>query len=488
MTPAPPLDALIVGAGPNGLTAAVTLARAGLRVRVLERRAHPGGGLSSAETTLPGYRHDLGSAVHPLGYASPALREWPLHAFGLEWVQPDAPFGHVLEDGTGVVVERELEAAARTLGADGAAWRALFGPLVADWRGVLDDVLRPLPRWPRHPLTLARFGLRGVPPAAWTAGLLRTPEARAAWAGLAAHANLPLSTPGTGAAALMLGTLAHAVGWPFPRGGAQSLTDALVGYLRFLGGEIEMGVEVRSLSDLPPARAVLVDSSPAALLNLLGSRVTPGYRAWLSRYRYGPGLLKLDYALQGPVPWRDPALARAGTLHLGGSLEQIARAEVEVARGAAPDRPYVLAAQHTLFDPTRAPAGGHTFWAYAHTPPGTPDTYADVIEAQIERAAPGFRDLVLARVTTNARQLEAFSPVFRGGDVNGGRGDLWGLLARPLPTPTPYRTPARGVYLCSSATPPGGGIHGMSGYWAARAALADVFGERGGRERRARQP
>lgn len=473
----PPLDAVVVGAGPNGLSAAITLARAGLRVRVLERRPAPGGGLSSAELTLPGFLHDVGSAIHPLGFASPAFREWPLHAFGLRWVQPDAPFAQVLEGGTGVVVERDLEAAARAFGRDGAAWRALFGPLVRGMDALLDDVLRPLPRVPRHPLLLARFGLRGLPPATWTAAtLLRTREARAAWAGLAAHANLPLGTPGTGAAALVLGTLAHGVGWPFPRGGAQALTDALVAYLRFLGGEVETGAEVRSWGDLPPARAVLVDSSPAVLLGLLEGRATPGYRAWLTRYRYGPGLLKLDYALSGPVPWRDPALGRAGTVHLGGGLETVARAEAAVARGAAPERPYVLAAQHTLFDPTRAPAGGHTFWAYAHVPPGTPDTYAETIEAQLERAAPGFRDLVLGRRVTNARALEALSPVFRGGDVNGGRGDLWGLLARPVPTPTPYRTPVPGVYLCSSATPPGGGIHGMSGYWAAQAALGDVFG------------
>ncbi|MCP2013316.1 phytoene dehydrogenase-like protein [Deinococcus sp. HSC-46F16] len=474
----PPLDALVVGAGPNGLAAAVTLARAGLRVRVLERHPVPGGGLSSAELTRPGYLHDVGSAIHPLGYASPAFREWPLHAFGLSWVQPDAPYAQVLEDGTGVVIERDLDAAARGFGRDGTAWRALFGPLVKGMDALLDDVLRPLPRVPRHPLLLARFGLRGVPPASWTAGLLRTLEARAAWAGLAAHANLPLTTPGTGAAALVLGTLAHGVGWPFPRGGAQALTDALVAYLRFLGGEVETGVDVRSPRDLPPARAVLVDSSPAVLLGLLGNRAPPSYRAWLTRYRYSPGLLKLDYALSGPVPWRDPAVGRAGTVHLGGGLEAITRAEAEVARGVSPERPYVLAAQHTLFDPSRAPAGGHTFWAYAHVPPGTLDTYAKTIEVQIERAAPGFRDLVLGRRVTNARALEALSPVFRGGDVNGGRGDLWGLLARPVPTPTPYRTPVRGVYLCSSATPPGGGIHGMSGYWAARAALGDVFGDR----------
>lgn len=473
----PPLDAVIVGAGPNGLAAAVTLARAGLRVRVLERHTRVGGALSSAALTLPGYRHDLGSAVHPLGFASPVFRTWPLHAFGLNWVQPDAPFGHVLKDGRGVVVERDLVATAQHFGADAEAWLSLFGPLVASWTDLLEDVLKPLPRPPRYPLTLARFALRGLPPATLTARLLRTPEARAAWAGLAAHANLPLSVPGTGAYALLLGTLAHAVGWPFPRGGAQTLADALAAYLRFLGGEIETGAEARSLGDLPPARAVLVDSSPGVLLQLLGDRVTPAYRTWLRRYRYGPGLLKLDYALSGPVPWRDPMLGRVGTLHLGGTLEAIARAEAQVARGLVPERPYVLAAQPTVFDPSRAPAGRHILWAYAHTPPATPDTYAEVIEAQIERAAPGFRDLVLARATTNAQQLQALSPVFQGGDVSGGKGDLWGLLARPVPSPTPYRTPAPGVYLCSSATPPGGGIHGMCGYWAARAALRDVFGE-----------
>ncbi|SMB94297.1 phytoene desaturase family protein [Deinococcus hopiensis] len=478
MTAPRPLDAVIVGGGPNGLAAAVTLARAGLKVRVLERHERVGGGLSSAELTRPGFVHDFGSAIHPLGLASPAFRGWPLHAFGLRWVQPAAPFGHVLEDGMGVVIGRDLDAAVQALGADGERWRALFAPLVAQWRELLDDVLRPIPRLPRHPFTLARFGLRALPPAALTAHLFRTREARAAWAGLAAHSNLPLSTPGTGAAPLILGTLAHAVGWPFPAGGAQALADALAAYLRFLGGEIETGVAVRTQHDLPPARAVLVDSSPEVLLEVLGKRTTPGYAAWLRRYRYGPGLLKLDYALSGPVPWRDPALGQAGTLHLGGAAEAITQAEAEVARGALPERPYVLAAQHTPFDPSRAPVGGHTFWAYAHVPPGTPDTYAARIEAQIERAAPGFRDLVLGRRVTNARQLQAFSPVFQGGDVNGGRGDLWGLLARPVPSPTPYRTPVPGIYLCGSATPPGGGIHGMSGYWAAQAALADVFGRR----------
>ncbi|UQN05366.1 NAD(P)/FAD-dependent oxidoreductase [Deinococcus sp. QL22] len=466
-------DAIVIGSGPNGLAGAVTLARAGWRVLVLERNAQPGGGLSSAALTLPGFTHDVGSAIHPLGLASPAFRNWPLHAFGLDWITPPAPFGHVMEDGRGVVIEQSLDATAESLGAGGRGWRTLFGPMLAGWEGMLDDVLRPLPRLPKHPLTLARFGLRGVPSATLGATLLKTPEARAAWAGLAAHGTLPLSVPGTGAAALMLGTLAHAVNWPFPRGGAQSLTNALIAYLRFLGGEVQLGVNVEHLKAIPPARVVLVDSSPRVLLHLLGNAATPAYRRWLGRYRYGSGILKLDYALSGPVPWRDPALGRAGTLHLGGTLEAIAQAEATVSRGSLPERPYVLAAQHTLFDPSRAPAGQHTFWAYAHVPPNTPDTYADTIEAQIERAAPGFSDLILGRTTTNARQLQALSPVFEGGDVNGGKGDLWGLLARPRPTPTPYRTPDTRVYLCSSATPPGGGIHGMGGYWAAQAALRD---------------
>ncbi|MFC6590585.1 phytoene desaturase family protein [Deinococcus lacus] len=449
------LDAVVVGAGPNGLSAAITLAQAGLSVRVLEAHGQVGGGLSSAELTLPGFVHDVGSAIHPLGYASPDMKEWPLHAFGLDWIHPPAPFVHSL-DGRALVMHRDLRQMALSLGADGEVWQALFGPLVADWEGLLEDILKPLPRLPKHPVTMARFGLRALPPAPLTAQLFKTEEARALWAGLTAHVNLPPSLPGVAAGNMMLGTVAHAVGWPFPRGGAQALADAMAAYLRFLGGEIETGVRVRTQRDLPAARVTLVDSSPGVLLGILGDRVTPGYRWWTERMTYGTGLLKLDYALSGPIPWSDPAMRESATVHLGSTLESIVAAETEAASGQLPAKPYLLAAQNSLFDPTRAPAGQHTFWAYSHVPSGTPHSYADVMESRIEQAAPGFRDLILERRVTDAQQFQAFSPVFQHGDVNGGAFSLWGLLARPTPTATPYRTPDAGTYLCSSSTPPGG--------------------------------
>lgn len=467
------LDAAVVGAGPNGLSAAITLARAGLRVRVLEAHSQPGGGLSSSN--WQGFTFDTGSALHPLGYASPAWQEWPLHAFGLDWVRSPAPYAHLWWDGRALALPQELDAAAQMLGPDGGRWRGLFGPLVTAQAELLEDTLRPLLRLPRHPLTLARFGVPALAPAPLTAELLfQTPEARALWAGLAAHVNLPMTTPGVGAAALMLGTAAHAGGWPFPRGGAQALTGALAEYFRWLGGEIQLNTPVRTRADLPAARVVLVDSSPAVARRLL-RRSTPAYDAWLARFRYGLGAVKLDYALSGPVPWLDPAAAQAATLHIGGGLREIERAERGAAQGRLAQRPYLLAAQHTLFDPGRAPQGGHTFWVYAHAPAGTGPEYADTIEAALEQLAPGFRGRVLHRRVTTPAELEAFSPVFGGGDVNGGRFDLPGLLARPVPTPTPYRTPDPQVYLCSSATPPGGGVHGMCGYHAAQAVLHDLF-------------
>ncbi|MBZ9713998.1 phytoene desaturase family protein [Deinococcus multiflagellatus] len=469
------LDAVIVGAGPNGLSAAITLARAGLRVQVLETHDRVGGGLQSRALTLPGFVHDYGSAIHPLAVASPAFRQWPLHAFGLRWVHPDAPVAHPLPEGA-ALLERDLHATAERLGPDGRGWVRLFAPLVREHEALLEDILRPLPRVPRHPLLLARFGLRGLPSAAWIAQTqFRTPQARALWAGLAAHTTLPLSTPGTAAMTLVLGLLAHAVGWPFPAGGAQALADALAAYLRHLGGEVLTGVTVRGPADLPPARVTLVDSSPRVLLDVLGERAPARYRAALEGFRYGPGIQKFDYALSGPVPWADPQVARAATVHVGGPAADIAAAEAVVAL-RIPARPYVLTAQHTLFDPSRAPAGQHTFWAYTHIPNGSAGDAQAVVEAQLERFAPGFGGRVLACTRTTAAQLQAFSPVFQGGDVNGGRGDLWGLLARPVLSPTPYRTPVKGVYLCSSATPPGGGIHGMAGHHAALAALKDEFG------------
>ncbi|RJF71160.1 NAD(P)/FAD-dependent oxidoreductase [Deinococcus cavernae] len=470
------LDAVVVGSGPNGLAAAITLARAGLRVQVLEAHGRPGGGVQSAALTLPGFTHDLGSAIHPLAAASPAFRQWPLHAFGLDWVQPEVPVAHTLWPGSSgaVLLERSLEATAEGLGRDGPAWRAMFGPLLADWEGLLHDILRPLLRLPGHPLTLARFGLRGLPSAEFVGRtVFQTPQGRALWAGLAAHTTLPLGTPGTAAMTLVLGLLAHAVGYPFPRGGAQALADAMTAYLRFLGGEVLTGVTVRGPTDLPEARVVLVDSSPAVLLKLLGDRAPAAYRRALERFRYGPGIQKFDYALSGPPPWLDGRVNRSATVHVGGSFKDIVRSE----RAFTSARPYVLAAQHTLFDPTRAPAGQHTFWAYAHVPSGSAADIRPQVEAQLERFAPGFRERVLACHVTTAPQLAAFSPVMVSGDVNGGASTLWQLLARPTPALTPYRTPVRGYYLCSSSTPPGGGVHGMAGYHAALTALRDEFGE-----------
>lgn len=469
----PQLDALVVGAGPNGLAAAVTLARAGLRVQVLEKNARVGGGLSSASLTLPGFTHDLGSAIHPLAAASPALRTWPLHAFGLRWVHSPAPLVQTLARGGSVTLERDLAATAAGLGPDGLAWERLLRPLVADWEGLLRDILRPLPRVPGHPLTLARFGLRALPPAdVLGRTIFRTPQARALWNGLAAHSGLPLSAPGTSAMTLVLALSAHAVGWPFPAGGAQALADALRGYLEHLGGEVLTGVEVRGSADLPPARVTLVDSSPRVLLGLLGDRAPAGYRAALGRYRYGAGMQKFDYALSGPVPWTDGRLGRAATVHVAGDAAEIVASEASLTSA----RPYLLAAQHTPFDPSRAPAGGHTLWVYAHVPNGSAAPITEAVEAQLERFAPGFRERVLARQVTTAPMLERLSPVFVGGDVAGGAATLWQLFARPLPALTPYRTPVRGFYLCSSSTPPGGGIHGMCGVNAARTALRDVWG------------
>lgn len=470
------LDAVVVGSGPNGLAAAITLARAGLRVQVLERHDQVGGAMQSRPLTLPGFAHDVGSAIHPLAVASPAFRQWPLHAFGLEWVTPPAPVVHTLwptPQGS-VTLERDLHRMEDILGTDYRAWKALFGPLVAQQEDLLHEILRPLLHVPVRPLSLARFGVRGLPPAAFTARLLlRTPQARALWAGLAAHTTLPLDTPGTSAMTLVLGMLAHTVGWPFPKGGAASLARAMRAYLEFLGGEVLTGVQVTTGRDLPPARVTLVDSSPAALLTLLGERAPAPYRRALEAFRYGPGVQKFDYALSDPVPWLDQRVGRSATVHVGGTFEEVVASE---ARPGQTSTPYLLAAQHTLFDPTRAPTGKHTFWAYAHVPNGSDRNVQGQVEHQLERFAPGFRERVLACRVTRSSDIQAFSPVMLGGDVGGGAVTLWQLLARPHLAVNPYRTPVRGVYLCSSSTPPGGGVHGMCGYHAARTALQDEFG------------
>lgn len=474
------LDAVVVGSGPNGLAAAITLARAGLRVQVLEAHERVGGGMTTLEMTLPGFRHDFGSAIHPLALASPAFRQWPLHAFGLDWIYPQAAAAHtIFPASTGAaLLYQSLDQTAEGLGRDGKAWKMLFGPLLSNWEGLLHDILRPLIRVPSHPFTLARFGLPGLVSAhALGETVFQTPEARALWAGLAAHTTLPLTTPGTSAMTLVMGLIAHAVGWPFPKGGAQSIADAMRAYLEFLGGEVITGVNVQSPADLPDARVVLVDSSPALLLKLLENRAPASYRDALQSFQYGPGVQKFDYALSGPVPWLDERVNQSATVHVGGTFEEVTASEARNETGIA-QRPYVLAAQHSLFDASRAPAGNHTFWAYTHVPNGSSADVRGQVEAQLERFAPGFRERVLACTVTTAPQIAAFSPVMVGGDINGGAGTLWQLLKRPNFALTPYRTPVKGIYLCSSSTPPGGGVHGMCGYNAALTALGDEFGIR----------
>jgi phytoene dehydrogenase-like protein len=466
-------DAIVVGSGPNGLAAAVALARAGRSVLVLEGRDTVGGGLRTEALTLPGFLHDTCSAIHPLGVASPFLRGVPLAEHGVEWIQPPAPLAHPLDDGTAVVLERTIEETAAGLdGADGRAWQRLFGPLVTSVDELVEAILSP-PLPPRHPLVMARFGPKAIRSAAPLArSRFDGPRARALFAGNAAHGMLPLDAPASASFGLVLATLGHAVGWPLPRGGSQAIADAMASYLRSLGGEIETGRQVESLDELEGAKTVMLDVTPRQLLALAGDRLSGRYRRALEQYRYGPGVFKIDYALSGPVPWRAPECARAATVHLGGTLDEIAAAEAEVARGRLPERPYVLVAQQSLFDPTRAPEGSHTLWAYTHVPNGSTENVTDRIEAQLERFAPGIRDLVLERSVLGPAALEARNPNYVGGDINGGSADLRQLLARPVLRPVPYRTPIDGVYLCSSSTPPGGGVHGMCGANAARAALS----------------
>lgn len=470
---AQPYDAVIIGAGPNGLLAAITLARAGQRVLVLEARERIGGALSSAELTLPGFIHDPGSAVHPFGVASPALRALPLERYGLRWVRPPVPLAHPLDGRRAVLLERGVGATAAGLGVDGPAYWRLMAPLVRTWERLAPALLGPL-RLPRHPLALARFGLRALWPATLLCRtLFRAEPARALLAGLAAHSCLPLERPGTAAFGLVLGAMGHHGGWPFPAGGAQCLADALAALLRDLGGTIRTGVFVRDLDELPPARAVLCNLTPRQLLQVAGGRLPPGYRAALERYRPGPGVFKLDYALDGPVPWTAPACRRSATLHLGGGLDELARAERAPWQGATDPQPYVLVSQPTLFDPSRAPRGQHTLWAYCHIPLGSPADMTAAVEAQIERFAPGFRARIIARSTMGPLQLEAFDANLAGGDITGGAPDLLQLFTRPTWSLTPYRTPVPGLYLCSSSTPPGPGVHGMCGYHAAMTVLKD---------------
>jgi phytoene dehydrogenase-like protein len=466
-------DAIVVGAGPNGLAAAITLARAGRKVLVREAASTVGGGARSAELTLPGFVHDVCSAIHPLGLASPFFRSLPLHEFGLEWIQPPLPLAHPLDDGTAMILDRSLVRTGESLGRDSKAYQRLMRPLVADWEKIMREFLGPL-RLPRHPLAMTRFGLLAIWPARTLAEtLFRGHRARAFIAGLAAHSIQPLERPPTAAFGLMLGVLGHAVGWPVAKGGSQAIANALAAYLRSLGGEITAESPVESIDDLPPARAILFDVTPRQLLKLAGRRFPDSYRAALARYRYGPGVFKMDFALSDPIPWKASECRRAGTVHVGGTLPEIAASERAMWAGEHAERPYVLLAQQSLFDYSRAPEGKHTAWAYCHVPNGSTVDMSGRIIAQIERFAPGFRDCILAQHTRSAVAMEQYNPNYVGGDINGGVQDLLQLFTRPAWHFPPYATPAPGLYLCSSSTPPGGGVHGMCGYFAAQTALHD---------------
>jgi phytoene dehydrogenase-like protein len=469
------LDAIVVGAGPNGLAAAITMARAGRSVRVYEASDTAGGGTRTAELTLPGFRHDVCSTILPLTLASPFFHTMDLAARGVELVHPDAPIAHPLDGGRAVVLERSVAATAAGLGVDGRAWRNLFGPLARDGEKLALEILRPVVHLPRHPLAFFRFGL----PSLWSAeGLARRRfagvEARALFGGISAHAMLRLDRPLSAGFGLVLATYAHAVGWPMVRGGAGAVADALVAELQSAGGDLVTGCRVASLTELPPARAVLLDVTPRQLVSIAGSRLSARTRRVAERFRYGSGVFKVDWALDGPVPWTAEGPRRAATVHLGGTLDEIAAAEREVAAGRIPDRPYVLFVQYDPWDPSRAPAGKSTAWAYCHVPAGSPVDMTERIESQVERFAPGFRDRILARARSTPAQMQAYDENYVGGDINGGIQDARQLLFRPWPAIDPYHVGA-GLYLCSSSTPPGGGVHGMSGLLAARSVLRREF-------------
>ncbi len=462
------------------------ISQPGVSVVVLESKPTIGGGTRSAELTLPGFVHDIGSAIHPLAAGSPLFQSLPLAQHGLEWIYPPIAAAHPFHNGTAAVLVGSVADTARTLGGDQQTYADLMEPIVAHWPTLAVDVLGPL-RFPKHPLDLAQFGLNAVLPATQLAKRFKTPEARGLLAGMAAHAIQPLTNLTTSAIALVLLAAGHRRGWPMPKGGSQQIAEALASYFRSLGGEILVDRPVRSLADLPKTRAaggrdaaspvVLFDLTPKQILSIVGNRFSYLYRTQLERYRYGPGIFKIDWALNGPIPWTNADCHRAGTIHLGGTLEEIVRAEGQTADGQHPGEPYVLLAQQSRFDPTRAPMGKQTAWAYCHVPNGSTVDRADAIEQQVERVAPGFRDLILARHTMNTAQIEDWNPNYVGGDINGGIIDWRQLFTRPTLSLSPYQTGASGIYICSSATPPGGGVHGMCGYHAARVALRQSFGK-----------
>ncbi len=472
----PEYDAVVVGAGPNGFAAGIELARAGLSVLILEASETIGGGARTEELTLEGFRHDICSAIHPMALVSPFFQTLPLAEHGLRWAYSPSAIAHPLDDGTAATLEESLDATAAGLAEDGDAYRSLMQPFVRHHQALFEEILRPIRLLPRHPFVLARFGLVAVRSAVSIAKRFRTARARALFGGCAAHSFLPLDWAGSSSFGLALALAGHAIGWPAAQGGSFQIIVALASYFRELGGEIRTNHPVRSLRDIPDSRAVIFDVTPRQLAGIAESDLPSGYVRKLRRYRYGPGVFKIDYALSGPIPWKAEACRRAATVHVGGTFEEIAAHEALNWKGVAGDKPFVLVAQQSMFDATRAPAGKHTGWVYCHVPHGSTQDMTGAIERQIERFAPGFRDRILARHAMNTAQLERHNANMIGGDIGGGANMLSQFLTRPFPRRDPHATPNLRLYIGSSSTPPGGGVHGMCGYWAARSALRRVFG------------
>jgi phytoene dehydrogenase-like protein len=468
-------DAVIIGSGPNGLAAGIFLQQHGLSVLILEAKPTIGGGLRTAELTLPGFKHDICSAVHPLAAGSPFFKTLPLHNHGLEYLYPEVDAAHPFDNGTAAIVKRSIDETARLLGSDAQTYLDLFEPLVKSWPALAPDVLGPL-HFPKEPLAMAKFGLNALQPATLLAKRFKTMEAKGLFAGMAAHAIQPLNNIATSAIALVLMANAHLGGWPIPKGGSQQIADALASYFLSLGGKIQTDTYVTSLQQLPSAHAVLFDITPKQLLQIAGHKFSPIYKWQLERYRYGDGVFKIDWALDAPIPFTANDCRKAGTVHIGGTLEEIVASEKAPANGQHSDKPYVLLAQQSLLDTSRAPEGKHTAWAYCHVPNGSTKDMTAIIENQIERFAPGFKETILAKHTFNTAQMQEYNPNYIGGDINGGIIDIGQLFTRPALRWSPYKTSAKGLYICSSSTPPGGGVHGMCGYYAAKRVLKDVFG------------
>ena len=468
-------DAIVVGSGPNGLAAAITMQQAGLSVLLLEGKSTIGGGLRTAQLTLPGFLHDICSAVHPLAIGSPFFKTLPLSKYGLQYIQPAISAAHPLDNGRAAVLHHSVEETAAKLGEDAPEYSGLMNHIVKNWPLIAPDVLGPL-HYPQHPLAMARFGLPSLTSALGFAKRFKSEEAKALLAGIAAHSIQPLSNMATSAAALVLMAAGHLQGWPIPKGGSQAIADALAAHFTALGGKIETGIYVRSLDQLPSANTVLFDVTPKQLLQIAGHKLSSLYKWQLERYRYGMGVFKVDWALDAQIPFTAPACLKSGTLHLGGTIAEIALGELQTSRGIQAENPFVLLAQQSLFDASRAPLGKHTAWGYCHVPNGSRQDMTDIIEKQVERFAPGFRERILAKHTMNTEQMEEYNPNYIGGDINGGVIDVGQLFTRPVLRRSPYRTSAKGLYICSSSTPPGGGVHGMCGYYSAKRALKDVFG------------